>query len=203
MQIIYVHGLNSSHLAMKGNLLKDYCAKNFPEITVHCPNLNVSPDKVVEILDNLIAKDPQNTGLVGSSLGGFFSMIMANKTGCKTVLLNPSTNPAKSLTRFYQGDLASLADDTVLHKTQTGWDITKADLTWLANNRPESAKFPENFLVMLKKGDETIPYEIAVEYFSQPNKQSHIVIDEGGDHRMTDFETKLGQVVQFLFGKVV
>lgn len=202
MQIIYVHGLNSSHLAMKGNLLKDYCAKYFPEINVHCPNLNVSPEKVVAILDELIAKDPK-TGLVGSSLGGFFSIIMANKTGCKAVLLNPSTNPAKSLTRFYDGDLASLPEDSVLHKTDTGWDITKADLTWLANNRPESTKIPENFLVMLKKGDETIPYEIAMQYFSQPNKQSHIIIDEGGNHRMTDFDTKLGQVVQFLFGKVV
>lgn len=201
MQIIYVHGLNSSHLAMKGTLLKDYCAKYFPEINVHCPNLNVSPEKVVAILDELIAKDPK-TGLVGSSLGGFFSIIMANKTGCKAVLLNPSTNPAKSLTRFYDGDLASLPEYSVLHKTDTGWDITKADLTWLANNRPQSTKIPENFLVMLKKGDETIPYEIAVEYFSQPNKQSHIVIDEGGNHRMTDFDTKLGQIVQFLFGKI-
>lgn len=74
MQIIYVHGLNSSHLAMKGNLLKDYCAKYFPEINVHCPNLNVSPEKVVAILDELIAKDPKLAWSVALWVDFFLSL---------------------------------------------------------------------------------------------------------------------------------
>lgn len=202
MQIIYIHGLNSSHLATKGMMLKQFCEKNFPEINVQCPNLNHSPVKVMEILNDLIAKDP-DTGLVGSSLGGFFATILANQTGCKTVLINPSTNPANSLQRFFQGGFDDVADDTVLHTTRTGWQVTKADMLWLKNNRPASAKFADRLLVLLKTGDETLDYRLAVEYFSQHGKQSHLVIEEGGDHSMTDFDTKLSQVVQFLFGKVI
>lgn len=202
MQIIYIHGLNSSHLAQKGQLLKNFCEKNFPHISVHCPNLNHSPDKVVQILSELIAKDPQ-IGLVGSSLGGYFATLLANQTHCKTVLINPSTNPADSLTRFYDGDVNTLADNFVLYTTSGGWQITKADLDWLKHNRPKVAKDADKFLVLLKTGDEVLDYRQAVDFYSQNQHQAHLVIEDGGEHNMSDFDSKLEQVVAFLFGEML
>ncbi|ELA09586.1 hypothetical protein MOMA_04250 [Moraxella macacae 0408225] len=202
MQLIYIHGLNSSHLAEKGQLLKSFCEKNFPDIQVHCPNLNHAPDKVVQILTDLIAKDAQ-TGLVGSSLGGYFATLLANQYDCKTVLINPSTNPGESLTRFYDGDVNALADDFVLYTTPLGWQITKADLDWLKTHRPKVAIHADKFLVLLKTGDEVLDYRKAVDFYSQNQHQSHLVIEDGGDHNMSDFATKLEQVIAFLFGKML
>lgn len=204
MQIIYIHGLNSDHTAEKGKLLDEFCQHHFPQIKVHRPNLNHSPAKVHELLKDLIAKDEQ-TGLVGSSLGGFFATLMANETGKKAVLLNPSINPHDSLKRFFpeEGDekvFDNLPNDYVAMTTDTGWEMTKSDILWLEKHHQSKAKHPENMLLIVKKGDELLNYQDSVNLFSQDGHQSHIIIEDGGNHRMDDYDTKLAQTVQFLFG---
>lgn len=205
MQIIYIHGLNSDHTAEKGKILDEFCQKHFPQIKVHRPNLNHSPDQVENLLKDLIAKDAE-TGLVGSSLGGFFATLMANEMGKKAVLLNPSMNPHESLKRFFPEEgktFDELPNDFTAMTTEGGWQITKNDINWLERHRPTKAKHPENILLIVKKGDELLDYQESVNYFSQDGNQSHIIIEDGGDHRMSDYETKLAQTVQFLFGLVV
>lgn len=204
MQIVYIHGLNSDHTAEKGKLLDEFCQKHFPQIHVHRPNLNHAPAKVEQLLKDLIAKDPQ-TGLVGSSLGGFFATLMANETGKKAVLLNPSMTPHESLKRFFpeEGDnkvFDDLPNDYLAMTTDTGWEMTKSDILWLEKHHQSQAKYPENILLIVKKGDELLNYQDSVDFFSQDGHQSHIIIEDGGNHRMDDFDTKLAQVVQFLFG---
>ena len=105
MQIVYIHGLNSDHTAEKGKILDEYCQQHHPQIKVHRPNLNMSPAKVEALLKDLIAQDEQ-TGLVGSSLGGYFATLLANQTGKKAVLLNPSLEPHQTLQRFFPEDKA-------------------------------------------------------------------------------------------------
>ena len=52
MNIIYLHGFNSSSLSIKGLSLRQYCSEL--GINVHLPNLNRSPDQVVEQVSELI-----------------------------------------------------------------------------------------------------------------------------------------------------
>ena len=40
MQIVYIHGLDSNPNAEKAQKLKEFCAKNFPQIKVVAPDLN-------------------------------------------------------------------------------------------------------------------------------------------------------------------
>ena len=127
MQIVYIHGLDSNPNAEKAQKLKDFCAKNFPQIHVVAPDLNRSPNESIALIQEIIAKDP-NTGLVGSSLGGFYGNILANLTGKKTVLLNPSVHSGTSLKRFFGEDFDSLPDDYVGHVTPDGWHISKKDI---------------------------------------------------------------------------
>ena len=110
-----------------------------------------------------------------------------------------------SLKRFLGEDFDSLPDDYIGHVTPDGWHISKKDIEWLVANRPEQSLNPQNLLVILKKGDELLNFQDAVNYFSQralekSNAQSHIIVEDGGDHRMSDFETKLPQIILFLFG---
>lgn len=210
MQIIYIHGLNSDHTAEKGKLLDEFCQKYFPQIKVHRPNLNHSPEQVEKLLKDLIAKD-ENTGLVGSSLGGFFATLLlnqqgANETGKKAVLLNPSMTPHDSLKRFFPEEgktFDELPNDFVAMTTDGGWQMTKADILWLEKHHQTKAKHPENILLIVKKGDELLDYQDSVNFFSQNGHQSHIIIEDGGNHRMDDYATKLAQTVQFLFGLTV
>ena len=83
MQIIYIHGLNSDHTAEKGKILDEYCQQHHPQIKVHRPNLNMSPAKVEALLKDLIAQDEQ-TGLVGSSLGGVFCHVIGQSNRQKS-----------------------------------------------------------------------------------------------------------------------
>lgn len=205
MQIIYIHGLNSDHTAEKGKILDEFCQKHFPQIKVHRPNLNHSSDQVEKLLKDLIAKDEQ-TGLVGSSLGGFFATLMANEIGKKAVLLNPSMNPHESLKRFFPEEgktFDELPNDFTAMTTEGGWQMTKSDIVWLEKHHQSKAKHPENIMLIVKKGDELLDYQESVNYFSQDGNQSHIIIEDGGDHRMSDYDTKLAQTVQFLFGLTI
>ncbi|KKC44039.1 YqiA/YcfP family alpha/beta fold hydrolase, partial [Acinetobacter sp. V2] len=52
MNIIYLHGFNSSSLSIKGLSLKQYCSEL--GINVHLPDLNRSPNLVVEQVSALI-----------------------------------------------------------------------------------------------------------------------------------------------------
>ena len=198
--LVYLHGLNSNEHAQKGQLLDDYCQKHHSHITVHRPNLNLSPDKAIQKLQTLINQYP-HIGMVGSSLGGFYANLLVNLTGKKAVLLNPSIDSGNSLKRFFADDFDSLPNDYVGHTTPDGWQITKSDIHWLMANRPTTSSYPQNLLVIVKKGDELLNYQETVDYFSQQGVDKHqLIIEEGGDHRMSDFDTKLAQVVQFLFG---
>ncbi|WP_290000498.1 YqiA/YcfP family alpha/beta fold hydrolase [Faucicola atlantae] len=100
MQLVYIHGLDSNANAAKGTQLKQFCAEYFPHINVVCPDLNVAPAEAIKRLQAIIADDP-DTGLVGSSLGGFYATIVSNLTAKRAVLINPSTNVGESLKRFF------------------------------------------------------------------------------------------------------
>lgn len=203
MQLLYIHGLDSNANAEKGKLLEQFCAVHFPHINVVRPDLNVAPAEAMARLQAIIAADP-DTGLVGSSLGGFYATLASNLTGKRAVLINPSTHVGESLKRFFPDNFANLPADYVGHTTPDGWAITKAHIEWLIDHRPKRATFADKILLLVKTGDELLDYREAVEYFSQSaaeqNGQCHIIIEEGGDHRMSDFASKRAQIIQFLFG---
>ena len=53
MNILYLHGFQSSALSIKGQQLKDYCTC-YTSYTVHLPDLNMPPLQVIEKVSNLI-----------------------------------------------------------------------------------------------------------------------------------------------------
>ncbi|MGL5252361.1 MAG: YqiA/YcfP family alpha/beta fold hydrolase, partial [Moraxella sp.] len=75
MQLVYIHGLDSSPNAEKAQKLQAFCAHHFSQINVITPNLNRAPNEAMALLQEIVAQDP-NTGLVGSSLGGFYANIL-------------------------------------------------------------------------------------------------------------------------------
>lgn len=205
MKIIYIHGLDSTANSVKGLLLEKYCRTHHPNIEVIRPDLNQSPDRVlstlcalIESLKSVEGEKPFQTVLMGSSLGGYFASLVSNKTGCPAILLNPSTQPHLSLQRFVDDSLIdSIACDdgseTVLYRTTGGWSITLRDLDWFGANRLEKIVYPERLFVVIKQGDELLNPKIAADFYEAQSVK--VMLQSGGDHRMTDFEQLLPKLL--------
>lgn len=81
MNILYLHGMASSHLSETAAYLRKY----LPEHRIVVPDLSIDPAISFSLIDRLIREEKIDL-LVGHSLGGF----MAQKyTGMKKVLVNP------------------------------------------------------------------------------------------------------------------
>lgn len=216
MNLIYIHGLDSDANSTKGLLLEKYCQQYHPDIKVIRPDLNQSPDQVFNHLVSLVenanndqdknTKDAQsyssNTVLVGSSLGGYFSTLVSNHTGCPALLLNPSTQPHITLQRFADESVstdsgkAALSKDYILHSTAGGWNIINADLQWFASHQLSVVNHPDKVAVLIKEGDELLTPELAKTFYQAQGAM--VTVQAGGDHRFSDFEVQLPMVIKLL-----
>ena len=215
MNLIYIHGLDSDANSTKGRLLEEYCQQYYPDITVLRPDLNQSPEHVFEhilsLIKNATNKNQRvegapfasnNTVLIGSSLGGYFSTLISNHTGCPALLLNPSTQPHITLQRFANEAMSASSnkdtssDDYVLHSTAGGWDITNADLQWFADYQLSAVNHPDNVAVLIKEGDELLNPELAKTFYQAQGAM--VTVQAGGDHRFSDFGEQLPMVVKLI-----
>lgn len=82
--IVYFHGLSSSGNSRTGYQLRQL----FPEVNVITPDIPVCPKEALPKLRDILAElDPQETVVVGTSMGGMYAQQMH---GFKRILVNPS-----------------------------------------------------------------------------------------------------------------
>ncbi|MCG3720375.1 esterase, partial [Aliarcobacter butzleri] len=85
--IIYIHGFASCGFGSKAQKFKEYFEEEI--ITISLPTIpNLAIDTLEQIIEFSLNKD-ENVYLIGSSLGGFYSLYLANKYDLKAVLINP------------------------------------------------------------------------------------------------------------------
>ncbi|WP_440465471.1 YqiA/YcfP family alpha/beta fold hydrolase [Psychrobacter sp. ASPA161_6] len=207
MNIIYIHGLDSDANSTKGILLESYCQQHHADINVYRPDLNSAPAQVFEQLVKLVTElsREDKTVLIGSSLGGYFSTLVSNHTGCPALLLNPSIQPHVTLQRFahellLNGDEGQVEDEVpenqILHTTIGGWEITPADLQWFADHQLVSINYPHKIAVLLKENDELLNSELSKDFYQ--TQGATVTVQAGGDHRFTDFGEQLPMVIDML-----
>ena len=209
MNLIYIHGLDSDANSTKGMLLEKYCQHHHPDINVLRPDLNKSPQDVFDKLISLVEEwgSDSKVMFVGSSLGGYFSTLVSNHTGCAALLLNPSTQPHVTLQRFAHDLLLNndsnegqgedkLPKNQILYTTAGGWDITSADLQWFADHQLSEIHYPKKIAVFIKEGDELLNPELSKAFYQQQG--STVILQAGGDHRFSDFGEQLPMVINML-----
>ena len=209
MNLIYIHGLDSDANSTKGMLLEKYCQHHHPDINVLRPDLNKSPQDVFDKLISLVEEWGSDSKVifVGSSLGGYFSTLVSNHTGCPALLLNPSTQPHVTLQRFAHDLLLNndsnegqgedeLPKNQILYTTAGGWDITSADLQWFADHQLSEVHYPKKIAVFIKEGDELLNPELSKAFYQQQG--STVILQAGGDHRFSDFGEQLPMVINML-----
>ena len=88
--VLYLHGFRSSPHSFKARMLAAWLAQHRPDVTWWCPQLPPSPRDAIALAEEGTASWPRNTrAVLGSSLGGFYATVLAERWGCKAVVMNP------------------------------------------------------------------------------------------------------------------
>ena len=181
--IIYIHGFGSSGEGMKAKLFREHCKKR--GIRFIAPSLSYIPELAIKTLEELIESyAEEKIYLIGSSLGGFYSIYLSSKFDLKAVLINPSIYPYKTLPKVL-GNAPSFFDESSFTWMQFHIDSLK--------EYEVASPKDENFMLLTQKGDETLNYEEAVKRF--PNCKAYI--EEGGDHGFVGIERHFKNVEEF------
>lgn len=161
-----------------------WMATHRPDVDWVCPQLPASPRDAIALAE---AQLQPGSALVGSSLGGFYATVLAERHGLPAVLLNPAVEPAR--------DLAALVGPlTAYHDPTLAFDFTAAHVNELRAMTPASISRPERYAAVIAKGDEVLDWrEMSTRYAG-----AHILLLEGSDHGLSDFEQHLRFVLDFL-----
>jgi hypothetical protein len=183
--IVYLHGFNSSPGSIKARqLLRALSALHNPP-GIHVPALPHSPADAMAKLDALCVVLPGDATLVGSSLGGYYATCLAQKHGCRAVLINPAVRPYEDLS-------ACLGPNRNLY-TGESYDLTPAHVEELRAMDVQRITRPERYWLLVQTGDEVLDYRQAVARYVGA-KQSVIA---GGDHGFQGFESYIPDILRF------
>jgi len=190
--LLYLHGFRSSPQSMKAQKMAAIVRQRHPAVRWWCPQLPPSPAAALRGVMDTIAGWPLEAGfeslaVVGSSLGGFYATAVAERTGCKAVLLNPAVDPARDLARY-------IGEQTAWHDPDQHFFFEPRFVDELKAQHAGPLKTPKNYLAIIAKGDEVLDWrEMAARYAG-----SRLRILEGGDHALSDFDTHVPEILDFL-----
>ena len=185
--LLYLHGFRSSPQSMKARKTAAWVHQHRPDIVWWCPQLPPSPRAAMEMINERLDSWPmQNSAVIGSSLGGFYATALAQRTGCRAVLLNPAVYPARDLGK-YIGEITAWHSDERFY-----FDASFIDE--LLELTPAALTHPARFFAVIAKGDEVLDWrEMVARYVDCPTK-----LLEGGDHALSDFDDHLPDITGFL-----
>ncbi len=171
--IFYIHGFGSSSDSTKGNYIRDLCKElniNFIGI-----DYDTSADYVT-VMEQIVEQMkphlsfPIETGLmIGSSLGGYWAIKLANRFIMPCLLLNPSLNPRESLKKYEainKNNVSSYKDSSVPNY---------------------------GCVALFESGDEVIDYRDALEELKDHGR---MVIIPGGSHQFENLHIIRDEIIR-------
>lgn len=186
--LLYLHGFRSSPRSVKARATAAWMREHRPDLTWLCPQLPPSPRDAMASVQDATAGWPRHTmGVIGSSLGGFYATVVAERTGCRAVLLNPAVDPARDL-QTHIGETSAWHDPAECFYFQATF------IEELRAMGPPALTRPERYFAVIAKGDEVLDWrEMAARHAG-----SRLRLLEGGDHALSDFDVHLREVLDFL-----
>jgi predicted esterase YcpF (UPF0227 family) len=186
--LLYLHGFRSSPQSTKARTVAAWIAREHPRVVWRCPQLPPSPREAMRLALDLVDGWPAGrSAVVGSSLGGFYATALAERTGCRAVLLNPAVDPARDLAK-YIGEITAWHSDERFYFRAEYVD----ELREIAP--PAHLTRPERYFAVIAKGDEVLDWrEMSARYAG-----CRVELLEGGDHALSGFEAQLPGVAGFL-----
>ena len=185
--LLYLHGFRSSPLSTKARKVAAWIATEHAGVMWRCPQLDASPraafDRILEAVDGWPA---DRMAVIGSSLGGYYATALAERTGCRAVLLNPAVQPAR--------DLATQVGATTVWHSDEPFEFRPEYIEELRALAVGAITRPERYLAIIAKGDEVLSWhEMAQRY-----PGARIKLLEGSDHALSDFDEHWPDVQRLL-----
>ena len=186
--LLYLHGFRSSPQSNKARQVAARVAQRHPRVTWWCPQLPPSPKAAVDMVMQGIAAWPRpRMAVMGSSLGGFYATCVAEATGCKAVLLNPAIHPARDLAKY-------IGEQTAWNDPGEHFFFEPHFVDELRALESTQLTHPRNYFGVIAKGDEVLDWrEMTGRY-----PGTRIKLLEDSDHALSDFDSHIGEVFDFL-----
>ncbi|MEZ5607774.1 MAG: YqiA/YcfP family alpha/beta fold hydrolase [Burkholderiaceae bacterium] len=186
--LLYLHGFRSSPQSNKARQMETRVRAGHAGVRWWCPQLPPSPRAAAKLIDDGTADWPaERMAVVGSSLGGYYATWLAERRGCRAVVLNPAINPARDLA-------AHIGDQTAWHDPAEHFFFRAEYIDELRALHAGPLREPGRYLAVIAKGDEVLDWrEMRARYAGGP-----IRLLEGGDHALTGFEQQIDEVLNFL-----
>jgi len=184
--ILYLHGFRSSPLSFKAQSAAEYMHRHGLGGRFFCPQLPESPGASVALAYQFMeGYDPDRVTLIGSSLGGFYANWLAERTGCRAVLLNPVIDPW-----HIRATLENPPPTVELAEWQKDREKYASELRKLQVFRITR---PERYFLIAATGDELLGYRQMCAHY----RLARQVIIEGSDHSLPEFTDYLDDILSF------
>jgi predicted esterase YcpF (UPF0227 family) len=186
--LLYLHGFRSSPKSFKAQRMHAVVGERHPAVRWWCPQLPPSPAAAARLIEEGIAGWPRDgMAVVGSSLGGYYATWVAERTGCRAVLLNPAVDPARDLA-------GHVGVQTAWHDPDERFVVEPGFADELRALACGPVAHPERYFAVIAKGDEVLDWrEMTGRY---PGVRTRLL--EGSDHGLSDFDDHVEEILGFL-----
>jgi predicted esterase YcpF (UPF0227 family) len=184
--ILYLHGFRSSPKSMKARLVGERMAALGMADQLISPQLPASPKAAMELALSLIEGVPADQlSIVGSSLGGYYATWLAERIGCRAVLLNPAIVPLQ--------DLDKHVGVTTQYHSDEPFEFKREYIEELRALAVDKITLPERYFLIAATGDEVLDYRDMVAHYA--GARQHVIA--GSDHAISEFPDYLDAVLAF------
>lgn len=184
--ILYLHGFRSSPHSFKARLMAQRMQALGRAQEFFCPQLSASPALAIAQAEQIMAAyDVADITLIGSSLGGYYATWLAEKYGCKAVLLNPAVQPPRELERY--------VGVTTYYHSEQRFEFKAEYVDELRALAVAAISAPQRYWLLAATGDEVLDWREMVAHY--PGAQQ--VVIQGSDHGLGEFADYLDQVLAF------
>jgi len=190
--IVYLHGFRSSPASFKSRELEAELHRLGHDGIFHAPELPASPLLAVRLALalSIIALDgatpAEHLVIVGSSLGGLYATVVAERLGCRAVLINPAVNAQRDLSPL-------VGTHTYFHDATRSFEFLPSYVDELRALEPAAITRPERYFLIAATGDEVLDWRESAARYAGARQ----TIVQGSDHGLSDFAEHLPAILDF------
>jgi predicted esterase YcpF (UPF0227 family) len=184
--ILYLHGFRSSPRSFKARVVGQAMTALGRADELICPHLPASPREAMKLALLLVERYPaEQLAIVGSSLGGYYATWLAERLGCRAVLLNPAVDPFRDLEQH-------VGVGTAYHSDQP-FEFKREHIDELRALKVDTITRPERYFLIAATGDEVLDYRDMLAHYA--GARQHLI--EGSDHAISEFPQYVDEVLAF------
>jgi predicted esterase YcpF (UPF0227 family) len=186
--VLYLHGFRSSPLSTKAVRVGEELRRRDKSIDFWCPQLPASPQEAMGLaMAGLRDWEGDEVVLIGSSLGGFYATVLAERLGCRALLLNPAVHPERDLAKM-------IGEQSSWQRPEDRFWFRAEFIEELRAMKPPLLTRSERYACVIAKGDEVLDWR----EMQARHTGALTLLLEGGDHALTDFAASLAFLLSFL-----